>query len=229
MKPPRNLALHKFGIVMLFIALALALFLSAKWGVAAISHSLAMNHLETWQEKHKTPSLQSWQWSYDALLLASKLDANNAEYQNDLGRFYDFSTAMMQGVNQSKDSLQHQAIDAFRLATSLNPSWAIAWANLALMKHKVGEMDGEFTLSANQALRLGAALAPVQIMMSEVAVAGWSELSVALRLTMLDNIHHVLQSRHGYKLIKTMKTYQSLAYFCMIFDDKSKDKFCKGY
>jgi len=227
MKLPRNLPLHKLGIVMLYMVLALGLFVSAKWGVAAMSHSLAMNHLETWQQKHKTPSLQSWQWSYDALVLATNLDANNAEYQNDLGLFYEFSVDVMQGVKQSKESLQNQAIDAYRLATRFNPSWAIAWANLALKKHKAGQIDDEFTLSANQALQLGGALSPVQIIMSEIAVARWSELSVALRLKMLDNIHHVLQSRYGYKLIKTMKAYQALPYFCLIFDDETKEKFCQ--
>ncbi|MBL4653762.1 MAG: hypothetical protein JKY53_13005 [Flavobacteriales bacterium] len=212
--------------LLLLAVLVVALFLSMRWGVAAVSHSLAMNQFKSWQKHTKTPSENSWQWTYDAMQLAVDWDSSNAEYHNDLGRFYEFTAEVVPYTKLAKLVWYEKAVHSIRVATEVNPSWAIAWANLALFKHKAGQMDKEFDVAINQALLLGESLEPVRVIMAEVAVARWSELSLVLRYKMLDNLQSVLRTRQKNHVLNIILNYQMLPYFCLIFDPATQKVVC---
>jgi len=211
------------------LLLVFALFLAAKWGVASAGHSFAMWHFDGWQQSDDTPDVRIWKWVHEAMRWSLRLDPGNAEYSNDMGRLYDYTAMNMVELDSQIQSLQIISLSFFRQATRLRPAWAIAWANLALLKHRIGSIDAEFDHALDSAMQLGAALPSVQLVVAEIGVAHWQHLSVPMRKKLLTNIHNgfVGGSTQRRAMIGVIENFRMSSYFCKILPASDRQYVCK--
>lgn len=218
---------RKALLLALLLALLVGLYYSGKWGVAAVSHALAMNHFNYWQRSTDIPDQQSWLWVEKAMLLATKWDAFNADYKNDLARFYMYTaeSTVQQGIQ--REVLLQYALSHFREAAQLRPSWPIVWSNIVLTKYSMNQIDVDFEYAMSRAEKVGAATRTVQEVIVFVGIARWFELSVGMRKLVLDKIHDALNTPKRFKVIKIMRSFEMKDTFCRILPWKDKQKFCK--
>ena len=205
-----------------------ALFFAGKWGLASAGHAFAMWHFDDWQESNEVPDVRMWKWAHEALYRAVLLDTNNAQYRNDLGRLYEFTVIKMTEHPSQIEPLLGIALEQFRATVEQRPSWAMAWANLAFIKHRLGQPDAECLHALDQANRLGASVPSVQQIIAEVAVANWLALSVPQRREMLATIETGLNSQRQRTIAKIIRHYGMDAYFCKILNVESRERICKS-
>ena len=210
--------------ILLFI---FALFFAGKWGVASVGHSFAMWHIDDWWKSGDVPDVRTWKWVHESMRWSLKLDPGNAEYNNDMGRLYEYTAIRMVEHDSQIQPLLEISLSFFQQATRLRPAWATAWANLALLKHRVGSIDVEFERALGRAIQLGGALPSVQRIVAEAGVAHWRYLSVAMRRQVLGNIHTGLGSLQRRAIVSTIAYYRMSAYFCRVLPAADRQYVCK--
>jgi len=209
------------------LLLVAAVFLAGMWGISSAGHSFAMWHFDSWQKSDTPPDVRTWKWVHEAMRWSLKLDPGNAEYSNDMGRLYEYTAIRMVEHDSQIQPLLAISLSFFQQATRLRPAWAIAWANLALLKHRMGSIDPEFEHALGSAIQFGAALPSVQRVVAEVGVAHWLYLSVAMRRKVLGNIHAGLGSLQRREIVSTIENYRMSAYFCKVLPASDQHYVCK--
>ncbi len=212
----------------LFMGLALIVLISAllyagKWGLASAGHTFSMWHFSDWQKSGKIPDVRTWKWVHEAMYWSLKLDPNNAEYSNDMGRLYAFTAENMTEHESQKEPLLEISLSFFRDAVRLRPSWDRAWANLALIQYRRGIFNAELVFFLNRAMTLGGGVPAVQQIVAEVGVANWRKLPVEMRWKVLNNIHNGLHSLNGRGIRRIIKAYGMKAYFCRILPEPDRE------
>jgi hypothetical protein len=210
-----------------FSFLITGVFFAGKWGVAAAGHTFAMWHFEGWQKSGDKPDVRTWKWVHEAMHWSVKLDPDNAEYSNDMGRLYEYSAIKMIEHDSQIQPLLAISLNFFRDTVRLRPSWALAWANLALLKHRTGAIDEEFSLAMDRAMQLGSAVPMVQQIIAEAGVANWRSLTVGMRRKVLLNIHNGLGSLRARQIVAMIAHYGMSAYFCIILPVSDHKQICK--
>jgi len=213
--------------LILLLSLFVALFYTGKWGFASAEHSFAMWYFDGWQKSAKAPDVRTWKWVDEAMRWSLKLDPDNAEYCNDMGRLYAYKAMNMVEYDSQIQPLLAISLSFFGRATRLSPAWAIAWANLALLKHRMGSIDTEFYQAMDRAMLLGAGLPSVQRVVAEAGIAHWRKLPVAMRRKVLHNIHVGLGSQQQRAIVSSIAYYRMSAYFCKILPASDQHFVCK--
>lgn len=124
-------------------------------------------------------SLPLWQQTHDELQAALQTTPDNAQLMDDLG-FLDAARALGLGTpapdspdHALQQSLLANAIDHYRRATQLRPTFPYTWGYLALGKHYRGENDAELWAAYDKAVRYGRNEAGVQITLARLAFLYW--------------------------------------------------------
>ena len=224
----KTITKNKQTILVISVAcLLLCIFFAGKWGVAAISHDIAMNHLYSWQKLKKIADEEMWTEVEWALQLATSIDEANADYHNDLGRLYEYTASTNMFTDRKNSELRHRALYSFRKSLELRPDWPVAWANLALIKYSLQNIDDEFEKALTTAVQQGVALSDVQKIVTEAGIANWQVLSKHTRQSVLLAIHGGLTNKNKHFVISTMEHYNMKPYFCIVLSDEDKDKVCR--
>lgn len=182
-------ALAHIGMALIAIFTIAVLGLSVWYGgLAAWSDASALRPrwvVGQWREgKGPVYTEAIWQQTHDDLQAALRLTPDNAQLWDDLG-FLNAARAMgvadaapgAQG-HELRQRLLGAAIDNFRRASALRPTFPYTWSYLALAKHLKGDHDDELWHAFDRALHYGHSEAGAQPAMAEVAFAHWATLSV---------------------------------------------------
>lgn len=140
-------------------------------------------------------SLKLWQQAHDDLQSALRLTPDNAQLLDDLGFLNAARAASLGNPNvgsaeyASQQTLFSSAIDSYRAATVLRPTFPYTWAYLALAKHLKGETDTELWSAFDKAVRYGHNEPGAQTAIARVAFGHWDVLSKERKnqiITMID-------------------------------------------
>lgn len=122
----------------------------------------------------------AWQQVRRYLWLAERLAPFDAEALSDLGALYEarvMATAAGMPVDTGGASGDYRtALDYYRRALALQPTSAMAWGNIALLKVSGGDIDAEFARAARNALALAPWEAAVQSSIAGGGLTVWDRL-----------------------------------------------------
>lgn len=126
------------------------------------------------------PTVEASARARQRLERAIELDSGNPGHHEYLARWYEHAGAY------------RQALSHFRTALDARPAWPYAWANVARVKLRLGELDAEFEHAARQAARLGPWERGVQLEIVRIALEAERRFSPETRRTVLRMMSNAL-------------------------------------
>ncbi len=164
------------------LAFALAAFLLFLASVAAIrgladAYSIhARRQLSRWSGEGKVPRLLEAAPLFAGVRRAIDLDGRNPTLISVHAYLYKQVGYSMRPVPDISRSYNEQALEAYRIAAPLRPAQAGTWANIALLKARLNQLDTEFSRAMDLSLELGPWQWDVQYNVAEAGFIFWSRL-----------------------------------------------------
>jgi len=154
-------------------------------GLADAAYVSARHAMGQWARSEAAPGPAEWRSVRDALQAARDREPDNPLFVEEMGRLYELRARGLDPRQPVVEAFLGRALEEFRTAARMRPASPTAWANIALVKFRLGALDTEFTAAAERAARLGPWEPGVQRRLSEIGVNAWSKLNPAgRRLTM---------------------------------------------
>ena len=216
-----------FFLIAVLLMLLMLSYVVVKWGIASAGHDIAMSHISNWEKHQKIPSLSMWEEADRALKSSVLLDDENADFYNDKGRFYEFSSRLNIDGLPSEEELLYEAEQSFKHAIVIRPEWAVPWANLLLVKFRQGKLDDEFRQALNKSSALGSSVMEVQKVIIEVGITHWKRLSENGRKSVLHTMHYAINGQNKLFVEQMMDKYHLKPYFCLKLSKEDKTKICQ--
>lgn len=121
--------------------------------LASINYYAARPIIEKWHADPTSITLKEYQTAYDNAVSA-------VEYQPELALYTDTLSEVIQwgvfaGLVESPTAAYIEASKLTETSILNRPVWAVSWANLAVLKWELGEIDGQFLTYLNKAAELG--------------------------------------------------------------------------
>lgn len=137
---------------------------------------------------------QDWAVARKRLEDGIAISPDHAQLRAELGYVY-FARAQSMGKLSAQSpffSLQMDlldlAIEQYRVACALRPTFPYTWAQLALTKHYRTQVDSELWTAFDQAMRFGKTEAALQPVLTEIALMRWDVLDPQRRQAVADMI-----------------------------------------
>jgi len=184
------------------------------WGVAYVEDFMVKSQLESWVTGELIPNRNQWQQTHESMAMVLKLEAGNADYQSDMAELYQYKADYLAVGASAVEALMQQSLTHFREATRLRPAWPHAWAHIAVVKSRMNVLDEEFYHAFDRAVSLGAAVPPVQYLLSFAAFSRWQALTRSYREKAIDNAIHGLSNKQGKQILATLIQYGLISLVC---------------
>ena len=203
-------ALH----VAAFILLALIAVQTARLGAAGLFVQLGQNETDAWPAAPRSPSAAE-------LGRGAKYFADGLDYVSDYPWALEGAgatdLARMRASTRPREALAaaEDAHRRFREALQLRPTSPFLWANIALTKLYLDEIDAELFAALRHADELGPWEPTVQRTILFVGLARWADLAPDLKQMLLQTIRRGAD-RDARNLFEIAKSYTRLDLVCAI-------------
>jgi hypothetical protein len=156
--------------------LAAGIYAAALGGLADAHYYNARTILSAARDKHplEADELASAQAS---LAEALALEPANPMFVEQRARIDEMQALRLPSGGAAARAGLMEALAGFRAAVLMRPGSPYAWASIALLKLRLGEMDAEFYGALERAARLGPWEPPVQIAIADAGLAAWRFLA----------------------------------------------------
>ena len=149
---------------------------------AGINEYRASSFLSYWEKQRQAPSDIIWDAAAQAMHNAIHwYPAANGAYAEQFGYMWQWRAYGADPQQASTKVYQQQALQQFRRATALRPSWPYAWSALAYAKLVAGEHDQEFGYAMQQAAHYGPSRIGINQRLAEIGLISWPKLDNTLR------------------------------------------------
>ena len=167
------------------------LLLGGRLLLAGINEYRASSFLSDWESKRQAPSDRAWHVAEQAMRNAIRwYPAANGAYAEQFGYMWQWRAYGADPQQASTQTAQQQALQHFRQATALRPSWPYAWSGLAYAKMVVGEQDQEFSHAMQQAAHYGPSRIAITQRLAEIGLISWPKLDTELRELTLKQVSY---------------------------------------
>lgn len=189
----------QWGLCLVVLGLSLAsVLLGSRLLMAGLHQYRASVFLSDWEKKRQAPSDAAWQAAEQAMQEAQGwYPAPNADYAEQLGYMWQWRAYDANPTMAHSQDYQQQAIQAFRQATQLRPSWPYAWSGLAYAKLVAGEHDQEFSRAMQQAVHYGPSRIGVNRRVAEIGLISWPHMDLELRTLTLEQAGYAARYSHS--------------------------------
>lgn len=184
--------LHRLYASIALVILFFLLYWSARFMWADIQAIPARNAIIKW-EKALNIDDNEWQMVSVRLHAAFELNSLSADYAMDLGRLYEWQALQKRRWTKHAHHHRELAIQYFRTATQLRPSWGFAWAHLAQSKIINQELDKETIAALEKAMVLAPWEIGVQKKVISVGFVIWNNLSKELQEQISRELERAIQ------------------------------------
>lgn len=157
------------------------IYAAAMRGLADVSYVSARHAMAQWARSSAVPGPAEWRAVRDAVQAAREKEPDNPLFVEEMGRLYELRTRGLDPRQPVVQAFLARALEEFRMAARMRPASPTTWANIALVKLRLGALDAEFYAAAEHAARLGPWEPGVQRRLSEIGLGAWSKLNPAGR------------------------------------------------
>lgn len=171
-------AFKRFGLWMLALLCITLIYLSVRMMFADINAHQATLFLNDWSRRGNVPSDKAWEIAEGAAKRSvAFFPVNSGEYQDRLGRIYEWQDQHAFPGSPEATVTRRQALEAYQQATLARPNGPYSWARIAAMKMKLLEFDDDFDRAFSKAQQYGPWRKRVNYVLSEVGLTSWRELT----------------------------------------------------
>ena len=164
-----------------FLFLLFAIYLAFSWGDSYVISNQPRQLMLKWVTKKLPFSEKQWQSAVNKMHLAVKSTPNNAKYLHDLGKLYEWRAYQKPIWHKEAVKYRTDAIQYFKKALQLRPTWSTAWANLAMSKTLNLKFDQDVFTAIKNALDFGVWEKGVFHKVLWISVANWNALPAELK------------------------------------------------
>lgn len=169
--------LKKPAVLALSLACVLLLGLGAAVLMSALFSQQANRFLDDWQAAGVQPGEQAWQIAHNAAEKALLwYPGESAAAYNTLGRVWEWQQYTLPTAAPEARPSRMAALEAYRNATQLRPTWPYTWVDLALVKLRLGEVDEELVNALEQGLQTGPWRSKSLARIAQVGLLSWWQL-----------------------------------------------------
>ena len=184
-------------------------------GLADLRAFEARSLFKSWQSTRRQPSTEEWALAHSRLREAHELDPGQPNYLEDIARLYELRALTLKAGDARAQEYLRQALDYQRRTLRLRPGSPYTWANIALLKARLPEPDGEFETALRNAALLGPWEPEVQIALAEAGFRHWETLAPETRAALNANAARALR-RQDAKLFELARRASRLDVLCAL-------------
>lgn len=200
-------------VIFLIMLLFYFVYLAANWGLGDVKAYQARSMMDKWSKNPNSLDTASWQKAQQYLASALDYSPNNSEYLAMQGNLYEWQALIKAREPVEKLNDYKVALDYYRRALHLRPAFAYYWANIAVVKSMLGEVDEEFYQAVDRSLVLGAWEPGVQLKIADATLGVWYLLDKNGWAKLLANVEKGLQS-NPQAIMTLAKKYQVFRQLC---------------
>jgi hypothetical protein len=185
--------LKAFMVAVLLALLVTGIYYVARWGVAGFYAGEAVDEMNGWTARNPV-TRAAWSAALADMQAAVELDSTHPDYQHWMGRFYRIQLKNNFVEAQERSAVAILAKSHFQASLDERPRGADTWAEYALLKSLLREIDGEFEHALAQAVAWGPWEMNVLRLVTAVGLHEWAGLSEAGQALTLDTVVRGLRS-----------------------------------
>lgn len=136
---------------------------------AAMHYYKAKNRLDNWVAQGKVTNEAAYQEGKSAAESAVSLSNTNPLYLDILADVYQWG--LYQQLEPDSADVTKRAQALYHKSLQYRPGWPVTWANLALLKWRMKELDNEFRFYLERADTLGISQPEVHLLFTELGFA----------------------------------------------------------
>ena len=205
-KAHRHALTKPVQLILCFLVLTLSLavvVLGSRLLMASLHQYRASSFLSDWESRRQVPSDRAWQVAEGAMQRGiAWYPAKNGAYAEQQGYMWQWRAYSANMTPANRKESQQNALQAFRQATQLRPTWPYAWSGLAYAKMVAGEHDQEFNRAMQQAVHYGPTRIGINRRVAEIGLISWPQLDAQLRALTLEQARYT--ARYGRANRKSM-------------------------
>jgi hypothetical protein len=146
-----------------------------------------------WDNARRPPPTAEWTRARESLREAHALDPRQPAYVEEMGRLYHLRALPLPPSEPLARDYAAQALDYYRQSLARRPGSPYAWANVALMKGRIGDLDGEFHAALRNADALGPWEPEAQLAVVDAGLSNWARLGEESRSAVRASAARALQ------------------------------------
>ncbi|TCI02601.1 hypothetical protein EZV61_12415 [Corallincola luteus] len=197
----------------LLLALVVAFWTSAKWGIANINAVYAERKLNKWSHQ-KAVSDNELSLVTASVERAVDLHSDNAHYVFLQAKLLEWLAYQQP---QSADLFLQQALASLNRSLLLRQGWPNTWLSVASVKHRMGQYDADYSKAMRRAAALGPYKQDVTLGLIQIGFETWSHSDVEMKKALLEAIKRGLsRSATGWQVIALAKQYDKLSIVCTV-------------
>lgn len=154
---------------------------------------------------------QAWAPAQSRFERALQLDPGEPALAEDLGRLHELRSRGAPGADAGAEL--GIALGYFRASLARRPTSPYTWANLAMVKSGLGQLDAEFRNAVDRAARLGPWEPEVQLALADIGLRHWDRLPPPVRATLHAAMGRALKRQDG-RLFELAQSYGRMDVMC---------------
>jgi len=202
--------------VLLFLIILLLIYFAysaVKRGIADVFSYTPKAIMSQWGKGSAKVGDENWQKANQSLLAALEYSPENSDYLTLMGNLYEWR-GTGKALNSAEVISDYQiALTHYRQAAQQQPAFAFYWANIAVVKSILSEVDEEFYSSIMNALKLGPWEPGVQLKIADATLGSWFLLDDNGRNKAVENVERAMK-KNAAAIIKIAKRYQVQHQLC---------------
>ena len=185
------------GKALIILAAAGLLALAAAGGGADLAAAGPRHLLVKWEKNGKAGDQMEWESALAGMSLARRLSPWDAEIAMDLGRIFEWKAIGSPPWAPAAQEARKLAIEQYRQAVALRPSWSVAWINLAQAKALDFSFDQEAAAALLNAMALGRWDRAVSYKVVDLSLAAWDSFPEDQKWRFTAFVKRIVQTKAG--------------------------------
>jgi hypothetical protein len=168
-----SLKFHQMLVTSFMVFLLWLIFMAATWGIADLFAKQVRYETGQWQKKQESLKVETWKLTQAKINWTWALEPAHPDFLEDMAGANFFLYRYGTITPAEKVMAVQQSLDYYLKAVKQQPSSALTWADIALMKSYLREYDAQFLMALENATSLGPWEPFVQQAVTEVGLAAW--------------------------------------------------------